>query len=83
MDALISYVYRALQKGTTIDAINEALLAKGWASDDIFLGIRAGQNLHNAMIEQDRKLFRERAWAHYNPKPAPFGRSGTVRREVR
>lgn len=65
MDELIQAVLRALQKGRTIEAIHDAIVKKGWAEDDAFLALKAGENLHQAIIQQEQELA---------AKPPPFGR---------
>ena len=71
MDELILSVYSNLQKGVSVAEIYQAAQTKGRHSDDLFLAIKAGENLFNAKMEQERALFRERAWAWFNPLPAP------------
>jgi hypothetical protein len=82
MDALILFVANALRAGNSIDTIHAAMMAKEIPTDDAFLAIKAGECLFRAGIEQALRLFREKAWAHYNPKPAPFGRQGFVKRTI-
>lgn len=65
MDELIQAVVRAMQKGRTIEAIHNAIVKKGWAEDDAFLALKAGENLHLAILQQERGLA---------TKPPPFGR---------
>lgn len=66
MDELIQAVYKNLMSGNSIDAIHSAIIAKGWAEDDAFLAIKAGQNLYKSIVKQEADL---------KKKPPPFGRN--------
>ena len=59
-------IYRALTNGSTVDKIHAACIEKGWSEDDIFLGIKAGENLYHASLKQIEEL---------SKRPAPFGRT--------
>lgn len=65
MDELIMAVFRLLSAGASIDDIHQACLTKGWAEDTIFLAIKAGQNLYDALVKQEKEL---------DNRPLPFGR---------
>jgi hypothetical protein len=65
MDELIHAVFRALQKGSTIEAIHQAILKTGWDEEEAFLAIKAGENLYQAVVQQEKELA---------AKPLPFGR---------
>jgi hypothetical protein len=66
MESLIQAIVRALgTEGITMGQIHNACVAKGWKSDDIFLAIKAAENLYNAIQQQEQEL--------RNKKP-PFGR---------
>jgi hypothetical protein len=66
MDELIMAVYRALGSGATVEQIHDACLEKKWSEEDIFLAIKAGENLYNATVKQIDEL---------SKRPAPFGRT--------
>lgn len=59
-------VYRALSSGATVEQIHDACVEKKWSEDDIFLAIKAGENLYNATVIQVDEL---------SKRPAPFGRA--------
>ena len=65
MDELIMGVFRLLTAGATIEDIHEACLTKGWDEATIFLAIKAGQNLYDALAKQKQEL---------DARPPPFGR---------
>ena len=65
MDELILAITKALAKNSSLENIHDACLAKGWKEEDIFLAIKAGQNLHRANVKQEAEL---------KQRPAPFGR---------
>ena len=66
MDELIQAIVKALgTSGVTMDQIHDACVAKGWKSDDIFLAMKAAENLYNAIEQQEEEI--------RNRKP-PFGR---------
>lgn len=65
MDELIQAVARALRKGRTVGDIHNAIIEKGWGEVDAFLAIQAGDNLHRAILQQEKELA---------ARPAPFGR---------
>lgn len=57
MENLIYAVVRALgTKGVTVKAIHDACIKKNWSEEDIFLAIRAGQNLYHAIQKQEHEL---------------------------
>lgn len=59
-------VYRALNVGATMDQIHDDCIINGFDEDEIFLAIKAGQNLHDAALIQIEEL---------SKRPAPFGRT--------
>ena len=63
MDELIQAIANALKKGWNVDKIHSTCLVKGWSEDDIFLAIKAGELLFNAIKE-----------AEANKKPPVFRR---------
>lgn len=65
MDELILAVFKALQTGASVEQIHQAIIEKGWAEEDVFLGIQAGLNLFNAVTKQELELA---------SRAPPFGR---------
>ena|ERR1700735_4958847 len=65
MDWLIEIVFRNLSVGATIEQIHEAMLKRGYSEEDLFLALKAGQNLYDAIETQEQELV---------SRPAPFGR---------
>jgi hypothetical protein len=65
METLIKSVVRNLGVGATIEQIVEVCREKGWMDEDIFLAIKAGQNLYDAIVLQKEEL---------KKRPPPFGR---------
>jgi hypothetical protein len=65
MESLIQAVVRALGAGASVEQIHDAALSKGWSEEDTFLGIKAGENLYNAILKQEQEL---------SETPPPFGR---------
>jgi len=65
MDELIHAVFRALQKGGTISDIHNVIVQHGWSEEDAFLACKAGENLHQAVVQQEKELA---------ARPLPFGR---------
>ena len=65
MDEFIMSVYRALNVGITTEQIREACLEKNYSEEEIFFGIKAGQNLYDAIVKQEEEL---------KKRPPPFGR---------
>jgi len=56
MDELIMAVYRAIGSGASLEQIHDACLEKSWTEEDIFLAIKAGENLYNATLKQIDEL---------------------------
>jgi hypothetical protein len=66
MDELINAVSGMFGiEGVTLDDIHSAIIAKGWSKEDAFLAIKAGENLYNAKLLQEKELAKQ---------PPPFGR---------
>lgn len=70
MESLIYAIVRALATdGVTIQDIHDACMGKKWSEEDIFLAIKAAQNLYAAIKQQEKELDEAR-----NKRPPPFGR---------
>lgn len=65
MDELIQAVAKALKNKHSIKGIHKAILDRGWSEDDAFLAIKAGENLHQAMVRVEEEI---------KKRPPPFGR---------
>lgn len=65
IEELIQAVVRGLGAGATEEQIRQAALDKGWASEQVYLALKAGQNLYDAIAQQEEELAQ---------RPAPFGR---------
>lgn len=65
MDELIKAVAKALGVGASTEDIHDSLLSRGLSEDEIFLLIKAGENLYKALEDQQKELA---------ARPAPFGR---------
>lgn len=56
MDKLILDIVKAFANNATIEDIHDHLIDKGYSEEDIFLVIKAGQNLHKANVKQEAEL---------------------------
>jgi len=66
IDQLIKTVAAALSiQGITLDQIHDELIDRGWSEEDIFLAIKAGQNLVDSLSIVENEL---------KKRPPPFGR---------
>ena len=66
VEELIQSVVKMLGiDGVTEEYINYNLISKGCNEYDVFLIIKAGQNLYNAIIEQEKEI---------KARKPPFGR---------
>lgn len=59
MEDLIQAVVKALGVGASIEQIVEACQEKGWMDEDIFLALKAGENLYLAIKLQEEELNRK------------------------
>jgi hypothetical protein len=60
MESLIYAVVRNLGSGATIEQIHDAARQKGWSEEDVFLAIKAGEYLYNAIVKQQQELQQEK-----------------------
>ena len=65
METLIKSVVRNLGVGASIEQIIEAFQERGHMDEDIFLAIKAGENLYHAIQLQEEEL---------KKRHLPFGR---------
>lgn len=64
-EEIIQAVFKALSAGADIDQLHEAMVEKGYSEEEIFLAIKAGENLYDALLKQHEEL---------KARPLPFGR---------
>jgi len=66
VEELIQSVVKMLSiDGITQEYVHDSLIAKGCNEYDVFLIIKAGQNLYNSILEQEKEI---------KARKPPFGR---------
>lgn len=64
-DDIIKNIARGFEVGAALEDIHDSLVEEGYTEDQIFLLIKAGEQLHKALKEKEAELAK---------RPAPFGR---------